>query len=411
VKASRIPWILIAALSATAFARLADADVWIEQKTTADDGTVNSQFGSAAALRGDTALIGADGDSTFQGAAYFFVKQDGAWTQGQKIVADDGSNGEEFGYRVALDDDFAVVSAFSASIGANTAQGAVYVFTPDGGSWSQSQQLLADDAATFDNFGASVAMDASTMVVGAIGASEFHGAAYIFKNAGGTWTQAQKIGADDGVPFDNFGIAAAIAGSVLFVSAPTAAVDGHNGQGAVYAFKLAGTTWTQTQKLVASDGAAFDGFGFSLAFDGTTLLVGATSSGGTGAVYAFTNDGGTWTEQQRLSADDGASGDSFGNAISLDGSRVLIGADIQTVDGDTSRGAAYLFTQANGSWTQSHKFVSSDGTTDDFFGLAVALEGATALISTLHPTIDGNSNQGAAYFYTNDTIFSDGFDE
>jgi len=178
----------------------------------------------------------------------------------------------------------------------------------------------------------------------------------------------------------------------------------------VYVYTESGGTWTQTQRLTASDGAANDSFGMGLAFDGTTLIVGATSNDGIGAAYVFTESGGTWSEVQKLVPDDGASGDYFGNAISISGSRALIGADIATIDGNTSRGAVYLFTATAGGWVQSHKFIASDGATDDFFGAALALDGNTALISTPHPIIDGNAWQGAAYFFADDTIFGDGFD-
>jgi len=76
--------------------------VWLEQKVTASDGTANSYFGSAAAVNGSTALIGADGDNSFQGAAYLFAKSNGSWSQGQKLTASDGLPGDEFGYRVVL---------------------------------------------------------------------------------------------------------------------------------------------------------------------------------------------------------------------------------------------------------------------------------------------------------------------
>src|SRR6185437_14909971 len=83
--------------------------VWLEQKVTASDGTANSYFGSAAALNGSTALIGADGDNSFQGAAYLFAKSNGSWSQGQKLTASDGLPGDEFGYRVALTDNTLLV--------------------------------------------------------------------------------------------------------------------------------------------------------------------------------------------------------------------------------------------------------------------------------------------------------------
>src|SRR5712675_148552 len=326
--------------------------VWMEQKVTASDGTANSYFGSAAALNGSTALIGADGDNSFQGAAYLFAKSNGSWSEGQKLTASDGLPGDEFGYRVVLADNTLLVGAFTATVGGNASQGAAYVFTESNGTWSESQKLTASDGGLFDNFGASVALDGSTLVVGANGAT----------------------------------------------------VGGNAAQGAVYVFTESNGTWSQTQKLTASDGAANDSFGESVALDGSTALIGAynaTINGHTwqGAAYIFTESNGTWSEGQRLTASDGTAGANFGNAVALDGSTALIGADASTVGGNTYQGKAYLFTESGGNWSQSDTFIASDGAVDDYFGAALAWDGATALISTPHPTIGGNTWQGAAYFY------------
>ena len=89
----------------------------------------------------------------------------------------------------------------------------------------------------------------------------------------------------------------------------------------------------------------------------------------------------------------------FGNALALEGSTALIGADASTVGSNTYQGKAYLFTESGGNWSQSDTFIASDGAVDDYFGAALAWDGATALISTPHPTIGGNTWQGAAYFY------------
>jgi hypothetical protein len=121
--------------------------VWLEQKVTASDGTANSYFGSAAALNGSAALIGADGDNSFQGAAYLFANSNGTWSEGQKLTASDGLPGDEFGYRVVLTDNTILVGAFTATVGGVVSQGAAYVFTQSNGTWSESQKLIASDGA------------------------------------------------------------------------------------------------------------------------------------------------------------------------------------------------------------------------------------------------------------------------
>ena len=382
--------------------------VWLQQKVTASDGTANSYFGSAAALNGSTALIGADGDNSFQGAAYLFTKSNGSWSEGQKLTASDGLPGDEFGYRVVLADNTLLVGAFTATVGGVVSQGAAYVFTQSNGTWSESQKLIASDGALFDNFGASVALDGSTLVVGAngatVGGNPAQGAVYVFTESNGTWTQTQKLTANDGAAYDNFALSVALKGSTILVGSPRAAIGGNAGQGALYVFTESNGTWSQTQKLTASDGATNDSFGESVALDGSTALIGAynaTINGHIwqGAVYFFTESNGSWSEGQKLTASDGTAGANFGNAVALNGSTALIGADASTVGSNTYQGKAYLFTESGGNWSQSDTFIASDGAVDDYFGAALAWDGATALISTPHPTIGGNTWQGAAYFY------------
>jgi len=395
----------------------ANADVpWSEQKVTASDGTTNTYFGTAAAVSGPFALIGAYGENNHRGAAYIETKTGSIWTEGQKITADDGLAGDEFGYRVAIEPDRIFVTAYNATIGANTAQGSAYVFEPVPGSWMQVQKLTADDGAVFDNFGQSIAIDGNVLVIGAngatIGGQGAQGAAYVFAYDGSSWTQQQKLIAADGDAVDNFGVSAAIGDDVIFIGAPYAAVNGHANQGAVYVFESSAGGWTEVDKLTASDGAANDSFGMSMSLDVSTLVIGATGADGHGAAYVFQGFNGTfWKETQKLVADDAGPGDNFGDAIGLAGSEVLIAADVATVDGDTSRGAGYLFSTQDGlTWTQTHKFVASDGTTDDFLGAAAAYDGQTAILSSPHPVINGHAWQGAAYFYARDTLFTDGFD-
>jgi hypothetical protein len=394
----------------------AQDDAWSEQKVVASDGRTNTYFGTAAAVSGSFALIGAYGDHGDRGAAYIETRTGSIWTEMQKIVADDSLAGDNFGYRVAIQPDSIFVTAFNATIGTNTAQGAAYVFANGSGSWTQAQKLTADDGAMFDNFGQAIAVDGDVLVIGANGATigdqGAQGAAYVFTNDGSGWVQQQKLIADDGDTVDNFGVSAAIKDGTILIGSPYAAVDGHANQGAVYMFTQSGSGWTQVQKFSASDGAANDSFGMSMSLDGTTLVVGATQTDGHGAAYVFNVDGtgGTWTETQKLVADDAGSNDNFGDAIGLSGSEVLIAADVSTVDGNTSRGAGYLFSLTGGTWVQAHKFVASDGTTDDFLGAAAAYDGDTVILSSPHPVIDGHTWEGAAYFYSRDTLFESGFD-
>src|SRR6185295_1509282 len=140
-----------------------------------------------------------------------------------------------------------------------------------------------------------------------VGANEAQGSAYVFVRSGVTWSQQQKLTASDGAAADQFGFAVAIDG--IICGAVTKTVGANSSQGAAYIFVRSGTTWSQQQKLTASDGAAGDFFGYSVGISGGTVIVGAPQddNGFTtdqGSAYAFVRSGATWTEQQHLFASD-----------------------------------------------------------------------------------------------------------
>ncbi len=147
--------------------------------------------------------------------------------------------------------------------------------------------------------------------------------------------------------------------------------------GAAYVFTASGGMWTQHQKLQASDASPQGDFGFSVAFNGSTALVGANGSGahgGGGSAYIFTNQAGTWAQQQELAAADGTAGDAFGGAVALSGTTALVGAP-----NFGQGGAAYVFGASGSIWSQAQEIVPSDAPTG--FGNALALTGNAAAIA------------------------------
>jgi hypothetical protein len=155
--------------------------------------------------------------------------------------------------------------------------------------------------------------------------------------------------------------------------------------------------WTQMQKLLASDGAAANWFGSSVSLSGDTVLIGAQYNGGKGSAYVFTHTGITWTQQAKLIASDGATGDAFGCSVSLSGDTALIGEPLDDDYGADS-GSAYVFTHIGTTWTQQQKLPASDGAANDHFGYSVSLSGDTALIGA--PWDD--SYKGSAYVFINE---------
>jgi hypothetical protein len=336
-----------------------------QAKLVASDAVSDDNFGISVALSsdGNTVIIGAtneDTTATDQGAAYVFTRSGAAWTQQAKLVATGAAASDEFGVSVALSSDgnTAIIGAYIEDTTA-TDQGAAYVFTRSGAAWTQQAKLVASDAALGDEFGISVALssDGNTAIVGAYQESTpsttSNGAAYIFTRSGSTWTQQQKILASDRLTSDVFGwrVSLSADGNTALIGAPSEDTSPNSDNGAAYVFTRTAGVWTEQQKLLASDSASYDYFGVSVALssDGLTAIIGADSEDTTaadqGAAYVFTLSAGTWTQQAKLVASDAAASDGFGYsvAISADNKTVIIGAYAEDTSPSTGNGAAYIY--------------------------------------------------------------------
>jgi hypothetical protein len=153
------------------------------------------------------------------GSAYVFVRSGAAWSQQQKLTASDAAADSQFGHSAAISGDRALVGAFRADAAA-TNSGAAYVFVRNGSTWAQEQKLTASDAAADDGFGWSVDVEGDIAVIGAHlpGPDGHVGSAYAFiRNNVGTWIQQQKIVSSDSQPDDDFGISVALSGTTLVV--------------------------------------------------------------------------------------------------------------------------------------------------------------------------------------------------
>jgi hypothetical protein len=345
-------------------------------------------FGYSVSIDGDTAIVGKPGDNSDTGSAIVYVRSGGSWTQQQELTASDGASGDQFGISVSIDGDTAIVGA----LGDDNFTGSAYAFTRSGSTWTQKDKLTASDAAEGDRFGSSVSVSGDTALVGAPQNDSNTGSAYVFVRAGELWPQqGVPLIASDGVSGDFFGTSVSVSGDTALIGADYG--DGVVADsGSAYVFVRSGNTWTQQQELTASDGAANDRFGYSVSIDGDAALVGAYNDDGAGSTYAFVRSGSTWTQQDKLTASDGASGDLFGESVSIDGDTALVGAG----GDDSFTGSAYVFVKARTSsdWAESIKITSSDAATNEEFGNSVSISGSTALVGSWR---DGGST-GAAFF-------------
>jgi FG-GAP repeat protein len=284
------------------------------------------------------------------------VRSGGVWSQQQKLEASDAAAIDNFGSSVAISGETVVVGAFGDDGAAGAGQGSAYVFVRSGGVWSQQQKLEASDAGAFDQFGSSVAISGETVVVGAFGdngAAGFdQGSAYVFARSGEVWSQQQKLEASDAAVGELFGFSVAISGTTVVVGALFG--DGAAGfdQGSAYVFTRSGEVWSQQQKLFASDAAADDLFGFSVAISGETVVVSSLADTGAasfaqGSAYVFARSGGVWSQQQKLEASDAGEGDQFGSSVAISGETVVVGAQADDGAAGTNQGSAYVFAPAN----------------------------------------------------------------
>ena len=346
----------------------------------------------SVALSGDLALVGAKRLGGL-GAAYVFARQGGTWTQQAKLTAADADPlSDSFGSSVAFSGDFALIGAH-LDIDRGSSAGAAYVFMRQGGTWTQQAKLTASDGDGLEQFGSSVALSGDLALIGAHikdddQGREGVGAAYIFVRQSNIWTEQAKLTASDGEEEDAFGFSVALSGDLALIGAARAAGKVDN-SGAAYVFARQGGTWTQQAKLTAIDGEEEDRFGISVAFSGDLALIGAhlddNQAQNAGAAYVFVRQGGTWTQQTKLTAADGEEEDRFGVSVAFSGGLALVGAER-----GSDAAAAYVFARQGDTWTQQTRLTGVEEGTHS----SVAFSGNFALVGART-----NDNQVAAYIF------------
>lgn len=331
--------------------------VWVQSQTIqSPDPTVDGEFGFSIAISGSTAIIGAptygtlfNGGSPDIGKAYIYTYANGVWTLAADLMASDYDSYEFFGTSVAIDGTTAIIGAKEyASV--HHKLGAAYIFagTP-AGLWHQSQKITSQtDNTPNGQFGYSVAISGNAAAVGQMTSSSGDSAIYFLSQSGGIWSQSQEIvPPQGGEPASSL----AMTSSVAVAGAPAYTISGRTLQGAAYVFLNQSGLWSLNQTLTApSGGTAQEQFGGSVAIQGSQILVGASHSviGGNanqGAAYFFTQVSGQFGTGVRIIASDGAANDFFGSSVALSTTSpptYLVGALGVHVQG-VAYGAAYFY--------------------------------------------------------------------
>ena len=327
---------------------------------------------------------------------------DNGWQQQAKLVAEPAFAEDTLGGKVALKNNIAMLGVMRRDDKGKDS-GAVVSFEREANTWQQTQIFTAPDAKPGDAFGQSIALTESHLIIGAPRNDALDvdsGAAYIYKRDKNTWRYQTKITASDGAAGDLFGISVAIDGNTILVGADLHDKTAENA-GAVYVYVLDDNQWKQEAKLMASDGGKTDIFGVRVALSENTALISArrddTEELGVdaGSAYIFVRNGSTWTQQVKLTSPDGKADDRFGRGVALSDDTAIISAMNHDANGSNT-GAVYVYKNGADGWRYTSKFVAKSSMPDDKFGWNVGLSNGVAVVATPHHDAKGQES-GAVF--------------
>jgi len=369
-------------------------------------GARGDYFGWSVSISGDTAVVGAYGDDDngdSSGSAYVFQRDHdgpGNWGLVAKITPGDGAAADNFGWSVAVSGDTAIVGAWGDSDNGERS-GSAYIFQSDLGgpdNWRQIAKITAADGARDDLLGWAVAISGDTAVVGSYGDDDFgsnSGSVYVFhrdQGGPGAWGQIAKITAADGAKNDSFGASVAISGDTAIVGS-YGDDDFGSDSGSVYVFHRdqgGPGAWGQIGKITAADGTPFDRFGWSVAISGDTAVVGSYGDDDnddySGSVSIFQrNQGGpdAWGQVAEITNDQGTPHSRFGRSVAICDDIAVAGVVEDIGWASAGQNSARVFRRNQGgpdNWGRFATLVGAIDTHDDLFGWSVAVSGDTTVV-------------------------------
>ncbi len=347
-------------------------------------------FGATVAVSNGMVFVGESQNQTTPGFIYAYGRDDsGAWSEMAKLVSPDAEDGDGFGGTLVVDGGTLITST------ASTGAGAVYVYSADGAGWTFAQKLSASDGTDGDQFGSSVALSGDQLLVGAWAAADSAGAVYAFeRDASGTWSQTERLSASESTAGDRFGGVMTMDGDLALVSAARA-----NRQiGAVYAFGLADGSWSEIGIHETRGLEKGDRLGASLMIDGATVYAGkGRVNRFIGAVFSFQRDedSGDWNAVAGLQPFDAARQTRFGGALVAGEDELWVGA----IGAKGFTGSVYRFIRdGDGGWASARKLTAGDLQARDMFGASFDLEGDLAAVAAVR----SDQGLGSVYVFNRD---------
>jgi hypothetical protein len=356
------------------------------------------------------------------GYAYIFTGSGINWARAAKITGNDITTNDNFGNSVAFNSfgNVGIVGAYGADINGLGNVGAAYIFTGSGANWIQTAKITGSSGAVGDRFGYSVSLNSSgnVAIVGAyqktINAVTNVGAAYIFTGSKNNWVETARLTGNGAFINDSFSSAVSLndLGNVAVIGAYQENSNAQTDAGAAYIFTGSGSNWVRTARITGNDTAAYDKFGNSVSINsaGDIVVIGALNEDSygltdNGAAYIFTGSASNWVQTKKISYGTGQLNETFGNSVSINslGDIVAIGAFGATIKDSAYAGAAYIFSGTGSNWSQLVKISAPlDASALDYFATSVAINGSGDIVLVGAYLEDSNnlSNAGAGYIYT-----------
>lgn len=364
----------------------------------------SDEFGVSVSISGTTAIVGAPGREGFflnSGAAYIYTLGDSGWGD-EVVLQPDAGNTTRFGSSVAVSGDVAVVGSPLHDFNISANCGAAYIYRRVGGAWQPPQHLLPPSPGSNNNFGAAVATSGDLVLVGEIagdGPAGNCGLVHVYRDTGGSFVLEATLAATDPGSFDQFGAALAVEGETIVVGAPF-----RNNAGAAYVFQNSGSpgspSWSSAGPMTPVGIAAGDLFGFSVSIDGTRAAVGAPQADvnavvDTGTAYIIDAVTTSPAITTTLTAPGGGGpNDYFGYSVSIWDTRVLVGAYSSNPNSTIEAGEVHVFNFDGSAWNEDTILRAADASASDFFGYSVSAEQHAVLGAFRDDGI-----RGSAYLY------------
>jgi len=370
-------------------------------------GKASDRMGEQVSMAPNLIISGArmnDERGSNAGKAYIWRFKDNQWQLEAHITASDAEQYDHFGCAVDIAGNIAIVGAFGNDDNLSQS-GSAYVFRYNNSAWIEESKIVASDGYLNDNFGHSVAVSASYIIIGAnedddLGSNSGSAYVYTYDVNSEQWKEQAKLQASDGESYDNFACSVDIAGDYAIVGADRD--DDHGStSGSAYIYKRELDNWTQQTKLTPDDGSKYDHFGSDVAISDHYAVIGAFADDAkgskSGSAYVFENNDGIWQQAAKLTPSDGTREDFFGWSVAISGSNIIIGAYGDDDNGSRS-GAAYIFQRVQETWTEMKKISAGDGESNDYFAYSVAISGHYALVGA-YGDDDFGTQSGAIYVY------------